>query len=373
MSNVFSILSNGFEYKDCWERIDINMSMNNICNEVNVGTLNFFESELGLFKASGDWKLKKGNEYYAKINNEIISTGYIDDININYSGDGSEIGFYMRDKTSDLVDCPYYSETQNEFKKQKLGDIIIALCSPFSITVKIDPTVKTLTDTVLKSYTVDQGRSVIDCILDECVKLGILVTTDGLGNLLLTQPTLSDIASDILTDTNIINCDMGSSLKDRFSNYIVKAEIKPDKLYNVDQEQEWIEKEKEGGYTNKKKVEDRELANRFRPYIMLSDTAQTIEDCVKRAVYEANIRKAKGLIINYTIEGWTQVNSGKVWKPNTLVQVNDYKLDVSELMLINSVNLSYESGSGFQTVLELVRKECYSLNESALQLVRKGF
>lgn len=369
----FSIAANGYNYVDCWENIDIKMSMGNVCNEISVSTLNFFENKLVLFRASNDWKLKKGASYICRINDEFISIGYIDDVGVQYSGEGSSIDFYMRDKTSDIVDCPYYSENKNEFKKQSLADITKALCLPFNILVKIDSSASEALNLKLDSFTVDQGRSVAEQIVEECTKVGVLVTTDGLGNLLLTQPTLTDISSDLITDTNILHAEMGSTLKDRFSNYIVKAEIKPDKLVNVDSEQEWIEREKEGSYSNRKKVEDKELSNRYRPFIMLSDTAQTIEDCVKRAVYEANIRRAKSLRVNYTLEGWTEVNSGKVWRPNRLVQVNDRVLDINETMLVNSVNLVYSSDSGFQTTLELVLKECYSLNEQALQLIRKGF
>lgn len=374
-NNVISIISNGFKYEDCWERMNIRMSMENICSEISLSTLNFFEKELGLFKSSknGEWKLKKGNQYIAMIDNEKISTGYIDRIGINYDANNSDIEFYLRDKTSDIVDCCYFSETENEFKNQTLLNIFKKLCDPFSIEIEIDPTVQSLVNTKIENYTVDQGRSVADLIVDECVKLGILVITNPDGKLLLTQPTLIDISSDILTDTNILSAQMGSSLTDRYSNYITKAEIKPDKLYGIDQEQEWIEKEKAGSYRNKKKVEDAELRNRFRPYIMLSDTAQTIEDCIKRSLYEANIRRAKGLLINYTLEGWTEVNSGKVWKPNRLVNVRDNKFEVDELMLINAVNLNFDSNSGYTATLELVRKECYSTNEQAIQLIKKGF
>ena len=55
-----------------------------------------------------------------------------------------------------------------------------------------------------------------------------------------------------------------------------------------------------------------------------------------------------------------------------LVLVADKKLDVNELMLINSVTQSYGS-EGFTTNLELVGIECYSLNIVALSLIRKGF
>lgn len=371
--DTFSIISNGFEYKDCWESIDITMSMENVCNEITVSTLNFFEDKLSIFKASDDWKLKKGSKYIAKINDQIISTGYVDKIGVGYSADGSFIEFYMRDKTSDLVDCPYFSEKISEFKNNTLLAIIENLCIPFGITVIVDPTVQELLSIVIPNYTIDQGRSVAELIVEECVKVGVLVITDGNGNLYLTQPTTQDICGDIITDTNIINADMGSSMTDRFSNYITKAEIKSDKLYNISEEQTWIEREKEGAYSStKRNIQDLELGDRFRPLILLSDTAQTIEDCVKRSVYEANIRKAKSLIINYVVEGWTEISTGLVRKPNKLVRVKDRMLGVEELMLVNGVNLNYNE-SGFQTTLELVRKECYSLNEQALQLIRKGF
>jgi len=367
--NKFSLICNGFEYKDCWESIDIRMSMDNICNEIRLSTLNFFEDKLKLFKSSSDLKIKKGSSYIAKVNDEIIGVGYIDDIGISYDGNGSSIEFYMRDKTSDLVDCCWVSEAISEFKNETIENIVKTLCQPFKISVTIDPLVQNLVKTKLENFTIDTGRSIAEIIVEECAKLGVLVNTDGKGNLYLTQPTLNNISSDILTDTNIIGCEMKSSLKDRFSNYIVKAEMKLDKKY--DTEQEYIIREKNGNISNRQKIEDAELRGRFRPLVLMSDTAQTIEDCTKRALYEANIRRAKSLMISYTLEGWTEVNSGKVWKPNLLVNVKDKNLDVDELMLVNSVNLNYSNG--FTTNLELVRKECYSTSEQAIQLIKKGF
>jgi prophage tail gpP-like protein len=369
----FSIVSNGFEYKDCWESIDIRKSMDNICGEITVKTLNFFEEKLKMFKSNGDWKLKKGNSFYAKINDEKISTGYVDKVSINYSADESDIEFYMRDKTSDVVDSSYYSETKNEFKGEKFGEIIKTLCKPFNITVDIDSSVKDVLNKVAEDdFTVDNGVNVNEVIVQVCVKLGVLVTTNEKGNLYLTHPTLDNYCSDVLNDTNILDCSASSSLVDRFSNYITKAEIDSKKLFDVAAEQDWIEHVKKGAYSNNKKVEDAALNNRNRTLILFGDTCNNVDDCTKRSVYEANIRRAKSFAVNYTLEGWTEVKSGKVWKPNMLIKVNDKKIGINEEMLINSVGLTYDD-QGFRTNLELVLKECYSLNEQAIILIKKGF
>jgi prophage tail gpP-like protein len=359
---TFSIISNGFKYMDCWKSIEISMSMDNICNFISVSTIDFFVKNPKL------WNIKKGSQYVAMIDGERVSLGYIDEINSNYSSEGSEFKFTGRDKTCDLVDCSYDGD-QSEFKKQTIRSIIQAYCTHFNIDLSVDPIVEAQANTIIKHYIIKKSRKCGEQIAELCTDNGILPISLGDGKLTLTKATLNNVSSDILTETNILSANMVDSDIDRFSDYITLTEGAPAKVFSTDAD--WISYQKE----NRKLIGTFSDTNikRNRPYVILTDTATNLQQCEQRSKYEANIRAAKGLTVNYVLEGWIEVNSKKVWKPNTLVVVRDSNFSLNELMLVNSVILSYSPEEGYLTELELVRKDCYSLNEAAIKLQKSGF
>jgi len=360
---TFSIISNGFKYLDCWKDIEIRMSMDNICNFISISTIDFFVNNPEM------WNIKKGSQYVAMISGERVSLGYIDRINPSYSAEGSSFRFFGRDKTCDLVDCSYNGE-QFEFKNQTIRSIIQAYCTHFNINLSVDPIVELLVNTTVKNYTINKSRKCGSQISELCMDNGILPISLGDGNLTLTQATLTNVSSDILTETNILNADMDDSDMDRFSDYITLTEGRPENS-NFSTDADWISYQKD----NRRLVGTYNDPNikRNRPYVILTSTSVNLDQCEKRSKYEANIRAAKGLTVNYTIEGWLEVNSKKIWRPNTLVMVRDAKFSLNELMLVNSVILSYTPEEGYLTSLELVRKDCYGLNEAAIKLQKTGF
>ncbi len=353
MNNNFSIICNGQEYKDCWKDININMSIQTICNQLSVSTIDFFAGDFS------KWEIKKGSKYLAKINNEVIGNGYIDTINSNYSNSETSFNFSGRDITCDLVDCPYFGDNF-EFKNQTIKNIINIFCSYFNIQLYIDPIVETLVNKKIENYTIDMGRSASEQIVELCSMIGVLPISLGNGKLTITQTNIGgEICDDIILDNNVINGSMTDSFADRFSEYITMTDNKLDKS-DFNSEEEWLlyikNIKKISG-----KIDDIEIT-RKRPFVMLVDNMTSIEQCEKRSQYEKNIKEAQGLILNYELEGWTQVKSGKVWKPNKLVLVNDNRFNIKlEPMLITDVNLSYSDG--FTTSLELVRPNCFSTLE----------
>ena len=347
----FSVIVNGYEYKNCWKSIHWENSMDNFCGGFGVATLDFFEEEPNL------WQIKRGAEYKIKVNDEQVGNGFIDVVNKKYGGNTScEIEFMGRDKLCDIVDCPFETPP-SEFKNQTYLNIIKEFCKPFDITVTVDPIILNQVSKIKKQYTIDEGRTIAEQIAELCSNIGVLPISTGDGKLTLTQSTMINYCADIISDTNILEADFIDSGIDRFSKYIVKREGEPEKIYSTDKE--WIYKIKENKYSDY--FEDSNI-KRYRPYIITDDDLKDKQACKERAEYEANIRASKSKTVTYTLEGWTEVKSGKVWKTNKLVLVKDKKLGLDELMLINSVSATYDD-SGYTISLQLIDKNCYSLNE----------
>lgn len=345
--NLFSLTINGITYQSCWESIDITRSMETICGSIAVNTVNFFEESPEL------WNINIDDEYIADIDGQLISTGYIDDINQNYDTEDHVIEFLGRDRTCALVDCSYYSE--NNVVSWSAGitvlQLITNLCSIYNIQVFPDKSVSDELNKVLTTdYIIDQGSTVSEEINKICLQHGMLALGITNGQLLLTRAEDFVSTTDIIQENNVISADFTNSHVDRFSKYIVKAQGNEDKFADL-----------LSAYINiEPGIATDDLVRRDRYLVILSEGSGNAELAKKQALYEARTRAGNSKQLTYVMEGWTEVTSGKLWMPNTLVNIVDNKFKFSNVMLLNEVNYTYSDGDGFTSTLNFVHPKKYS-------------
>ena len=100
-----------------------------------------------------------------------------------------------------------------------------------------------------------------------------------------------------------------------------------------------------------------------------AESLSSIECCKARADFEANVRRAKSSVLNYTMQGFfiDQFKQdgifANLWQLNRLIKVEDDFLAVNAEMLINDVTYSFGDG-GEKTTLGLVPQDAYSLLSS---------
>jgi prophage tail gpP-like protein len=356
--NKFTLLCGGQRYVDCWEYIDIFRSMNTMTNSIAVKTTDFFKN------SPIEWNIKMGNDYIAMINNEVISTGYIDEVRHHNSGRQQNITFKGRDKTADLVDCTY-DGSKVQWVKQTALKILNDLCKPFNITVYTDPLVLSKVNTKINEFNANYGDSIMSLIQKAVLDKGVLALSTGDGKLTLTKSASFKFATDVLGANNVISSDLEMSDINRYSKYIVKGyytgALKFTKAGAFDDGPE-------GSYTDTVMN-----AKRYRPYLFFSDSAVDNNEAKERAEYEGRLRAGNSRRLSYTMEGWTEVLSGKVWNVNTLVSVKDQPFNINDTMLISEVHQSYDPEDGFQTVMKLVHKSTYDLEQKIKSFEIKGW
>lgn len=153
---------------------------------------------------------------------------------------------------------------------------------------------------------------------------------------------------------NILSCDCTYSHRDIFSEYIVKSQTSGS---------DFISGEDISGIEGR--ISDADV-KRYRPLVLLAESAMDGEASQKRAIWERANRRGRVLDLSYTVYGW-HTGSSKLWEPNSYVTVEDDFTALSGKILISSV--SFSVGSGTTTTLSVAPPEAF-IPSTANKLVK---
>jgi len=132
------------------------------------------------------WDIKLGDSCTVEIDDQVLITGYIEDMPISYDKETHTIQVAGRDKTGNLVDCSYI-ETPNVWEKESVFNIISTLCDPFEINVVVNITVTDEVTAEIPKFKADEGETVYEMISRLCRHKAILPVSYGDGYLTLTR------------------------------------------------------------------------------------------------------------------------------------------------------------------------------------------
>lgn len=286
------------------------------------------------------WPILPGAECRLFLGKTPIITGYVDDAGPEYDKASHSVRISGRDKTGDLVDCTAIHKT-GSWHKVGLERIAADICKPFGIGV----IVKTDLGAEFKKFALQECETAFEA-LDRAARMrGILLMSDGLGNLLLTRAgsELSPVA--LVKGQNIEKGSGQFSHKDRHSVYIIKGQNPGGDNTTPTQHAQ-----------TKANCTDTSIT-RYRPLIVFAEpgNGSSFKD---RAVWERNIRAGRGSRATYTVSGW-ECGQG-FWLPNHLVKVEDDYLQTPPEMIIAQVTYSLDD-TGSRTELALCRKEAFEL------------
>jgi len=342
---------NGLEFGG-WTNISIEKSLSSMAGSFGLAATDIFPGN------AQKWGLAIGDECSVEIADQKIITGYIEDIPISYDASGHNIQIGGRDKTGDLVDCPFV-ETPNEWKEKAVEEIIKALCDPFDISVNTDDSVTDQATFKMPEFKANEGDAVFDLILKLCQMKAILPVSYGDGALTLTRAGGRFTNDPLEKGVNILSGSIDQSNKERFQTYIVKGQ---------------------GSMTDQKEVADAahpvgeqtdDVILRYRPIVIFTETPCDAARCLDRARWEATKRAGASRKLQYKVQGWTQSN-GIIWPLNSLVKVKDDFLQIDGTLLISSINYTKDNESGTTTTMTLVDPDTYALLEEPIKKIKSG-
>lgn len=315
-----------------WQTVSITRSIEQFVSNFSVGFAEQWHED------AEPIPINEGDPVVLKIDGEPVINGYVDDSIVRYSAQEHSADVIGRAKTADLVDC---SAGSGQWGKSTINQIAAALCLPFGITV----TNKSTPGAKFRRYSVQEGETVHEALERAARMRGLLLITNGDGNLVLTRSGDRRVSTVLQRGINILECERNGSWRDRYSDYTIKTQAAGDDDF-FGYEAAWIKRQA---------TDDR--VDRHRPLTMLAENEDTGAELQERINWERNIRAGRARRVTYTVQGWHD-DDGDLWEPNTLVRVEDDFARISAELLLVSVRYEKNDG-GTRASLELTRPEAF--------------
>jgi len=321
-----------------WKECDVRRSLKSLSGSFDLAITDRWSAH------QKSWPIKRGDEAQILVNGEPVVTGFVDMVKLSVSATDKSIAISGRDKTCDMVDSSV-DLNKSQFINISLPTIATQIAKQFGI--KVIAQVAALG--VIEVASLQTGESAFEFLEKLARKKGVLLTTDGLGNLLITRPGHDRATTALVLGQNLLTIDRIDDGIDRFSVYKVKGQglgAQIQNQTNPDQDFFVMGTAKDAGVL------------RYRPKIMLCETGATTKEAMTRAQWEAKSRAAKGEPVSATVQGWVQ-SDGKLWQPNQIVKVVAPWLNLNEERLISEVSYHLSSSSGSIATLSLDRKDAF--------------
>lgn len=251
-------------------------------------------------------------------------------------GIGEPIIITGRDKTGDLIDSTV-SGTTGEYRGRTPKQIISSLCEPFSITITGKE------GTVLPVYRHSQDATVYEVILDLSARQGLLITSDGTGNLVISNEATTARAAFVLQEgVNIIEGSAIINAAQQHSSYTVIGQ--------------------NAGNSQVVAASDVD-SPRHRPQTLINSGNIQIEDAQTAAAWRNAI--SEGMVQSYTVK----VAGIQEVRPNTLIEIASDTLGVNGDLLIKSARFTTDS-NGSTTTLSLVPPQTFGGDETTNRWIK---
>lgn len=309
--------------------------------------------------------IKVGSTCRVLVDGQSVVAGYVDKININYGSTDHSITINGRDKTSDIIDSTIGEGSLSITSSISLIDVIKRVLAYLNIKdIKVSSTIEipNFDETEVGNIKIETGQTAFEFIEKYCQQRQVLPTTDGMGNIVLTQ-TGDTVLKTVLTSSptaksTILNASVDWDFTKRFHKYVLSTQLNPVNLSIVhDLAHPDADQQTSVATTS---YDEGIRTTRTLNFIQSENSYNNLKYMQNRAEYEKNFRLSRSFIYNATVQGFSPINDPSlVWRPNYLVKVQDDYCDVDSTLLINSVKFNYSIDNGSTTTLELIDKDSY--------------
>jgi len=291
------------------------------------------------------WPIRVGAACQVCFGNHILVTGFVDVATFTVDAKAWKLTAAGRSKTGDLVDCSAIHKTgawENKIAKEIASDLL----APFGLQLEM----QTPDNEKLPRFAIMEGESVHDA-LDRLVKnRGFLCHTFADGNVgMLQLASFVGVVGTLPVD-EAIDREYSEDIQDRFSEYRLRSQTHGDN-------------DKGDPVTVTRKVDgtkDPEV-KRYRPLVIVADSASDRKQLERRAKWERNVRAGRAIRVSYTMPGVLD-ERGFPFTPGDHHRVRDDALGVDEELLLVSATVDV-SERELTTKIELTRPQAFSLLE----------
>ena len=315
-----------------WEKVEVSRSM-----EAASGAFSLEVSD------RGGMPIRAGQEVTLQLAGVVVVRGHVDEIQARGDADSRSLVVAGRDRTADLVDCSELTEP-GEWADVPFLRLVELIAEPFGVEVRNllpeepQPFVRFARQT---------GESAWSAIERACRLRGVLAHSSGDGALLLERPGRGLAGVDLVEGRNVLSWQVQTSLRQRFSSYVVRAQLSGSDEFFADQ-----------AALVEGTAED-PTVGRFRPLLVLAEGALVFENAQDRARWEATVRAARSSTVGVVVQGWRRAPDAPVWDLNQLAHVVLPGAGLDQVLLVNELRFSRSLEGGTTTELGLTRRDAY--------------
>jgi prophage tail gpP-like protein len=309
------------------------------------------------------------------IDGEVVLVGYLDDVDVDWEGASIRARLHGRDKTGDLVDCAALPNGPAEFRGVDLLHVAQIVCTPFGIKVHADADIGLPFDRL----SANPHETAMAFLEKAARQRAILLVSDGVGGLALTQGGNSAGPSPLTRPGNILSGGLKSSWQRRFSDYYVKGQTDGHTARGttpaaLDSSVVPLTSGADPDYVvHTATVRSTVLMTghaidpqitRYRPTVRLTRSQSGMSTTQEQAEWALRVARGEGDVLAYRLVTWRAGPSNALWRPNQVVSVTDPYAGVDKPMLIAGVQFSLGEDGQF-VALRVVGVTAYDrINEA---------
>jgi prophage tail gpP-like protein len=324
------------------------VSMENVC-----GHFNFTSTP----DENSAFPVKIGDVINVLADDIKVMTGYVEALTASDDRESNDILLSGRGKLCDLVDSTL-KEPKEYSGKISLAYIAETVLADIGLDTEVIEDFKTPPE-LFEEWDIESpeiGQSGFDFIEKLARKRQVLLTSDKDGNLVLTR------ASDTIfpvqlkkkkggQDNNVLSSSLTIDHSKVFNKIFVAGQLNPiNQAANV-RPKDLVSILSSAALNSKIRTS--------RQLVINSEESSDGFTANQRAIWEANIRRARSLTYTATVQGHS-VN-GQLWTPNVIVSVDDDFKNLHGNMRIKNVTYLASLDEGSTTRPELTYKDAYSL------------
>ncbi len=308
----------------------LSKSIENFCNSFSINITQKTANFIGLIK---------GSSIKIEINQELVFSGYVEGIDITQSLTEHYLTLSGRDKAGEIIDSDIIPKQYKQNDFLKLARLILD-DNGFN-NIKIETNIKNLPKLVGNSFVAEKDMKIFQ-FLDKLARtIQVIIITNESGDILITREGADLAVGELnLTKNNInllsSNLNIDSSETYRYIR-IVGSQKQVESKKRFKQNVEFVD---QTANTNKRLI------------VSLGSNANKhkLEDV---ANWYMAVKRGKGSKYETEVRGFlTNVDTGLLWKENTLVLLQDKANKMNGCFLIQGVSYKLDD-SGSRTTLSL--------------------
>lgn len=305
---------------------------------------------------------KGGEACKVVVDGETVLTGYVEVVRVNYDREDHTVTVSGRDKTGDLLDSMIDSFDDVRGDGLTLKALIERVIAQLGLGVQVVDEVAPAPFNAAEDIAAPEpGDNAFSFIETYSRKRQVLLTSNSAGDVVIATNSGQAAEGAIqhiigAEDNNVLSASFSYDTTGRYNAYTISSGLNPVAL-NLAGDTDLASLVSQGGGAF-----DTEIRT-GRQLVLISESPFSASNCEARAKWEADVRKARGLVYSATVPGYrVGGDEGALWATNRIYQVVDDYVGKVEPMLCNSITFLFDIEGGRRTTLGFVGQNAYTLN-----------